>query len=52
MYTCELVVHEGAGSEARTLCNGDLLVSRLFEQGWQALAWAEEERKYRERGGD
>jgi hypothetical protein len=32
--------------------DGDLLVSRLFREGWRTLQWAEEERKYREKGGE
>jgi hypothetical protein len=52
-YKCELVIHDiEVGTEARILCDGDLLVSRLFKEGWQAQQWAEEERKYREKGGE
>jgi hypothetical protein len=51
--TCELKFWEdGGGTEAQILKNGDLLVSRRFEEGWQTLQWAEEERKYFEKGGD
>jgi type I restriction enzyme, R subunit len=55
IYTCELVLHDGFGSEARILKDGDLLLSRRFEQEWQTLQWAEEERRFieiRERTGE
>jgi hypothetical protein len=41
-YTCELTFWEdGGGTEAQILKDGDLLVSRRFEEGWQTLQWAE-----------
>ena len=49
IYTCELVLHDGFGSEARVLIDGDLLVSRRFEHEWQALQWAEQERLFSSR---
>ena len=52
IYTCELVLHDGFGSEARVLINGDLLVSRRFEHEWQALQWAEQEKLFIENGGE
>jgi hypothetical protein len=45
VYTGELVVF-GIGSEARILRDGDLLVSRRFDQEWRTVQWAEEERKF------
>jgi hypothetical protein len=33
------------GNEVRMLRNGALLMSRIFENGEEALAWAEEERQ-------
>jgi hypothetical protein len=33
------------GNEVRMLRNASLLVSRIFESGKEALAWAEEERQ-------
>jgi hypothetical protein len=50
-YTCELIFHDGGGTEARISKNGEWFVASRFEEGWQALAWAEEVRLYRERGG-
>jgi hypothetical protein len=43
---------DGGGTEAQIQKDGDLLVSRRFEEGWQTLQWAEEERKYFERGDE
>jgi hypothetical protein len=39
------------GSEVRMLRNGSLLVSRIFERGEEALAWAEEEQQRLIEGG-
>jgi hypothetical protein len=50
IYTCELVLHDGFGGEARILKDGELLVSRRFEQEWQTLQWADQERKFIENG--
>jgi hypothetical protein len=50
-YTCELKFWENGGSEAQIMKDDDLPVSRRFEKGWQALQWAEEERKHREKRG-
>jgi hypothetical protein len=36
----------------RILRDGDLLVSRRFEQEWQTLQWAEQEQLFIEQGGD
>ena len=33
------------GNEVRMLRNGALLMSRIFDRGEEALAWAEEERQ-------
>jgi hypothetical protein len=52
IYTCELVLHVGFGSEARILRDGDLLVSRRFEHEWQTLQWTEQERLSIENGGE
>jgi hypothetical protein len=49
-YTCELMFWEEGGTEAQILEDGELLVSRRFEEGWQTLQWAEEERKSLEKG--
>jgi hypothetical protein len=47
------VVHDvEVGSEVRILVDGDLCLTRLFREGWQAQQFADEERKYRERGGE
>ena len=43
---------DGGGTEAQILKDGDLLVSRRFEHGWQTLQWTEEERKSIEQGGE
>jgi hypothetical protein len=51
-YSCVLMFWEEGGTEAQIPKDGDLLVSRRFEKGWQTLQWAEEERKYFESGGD
>jgi hypothetical protein len=45
-------VEDGFGSEARILIDGDLLVSRQFEQEWQTLQCADQERKFIENGGE
>jgi hypothetical protein len=44
-YTCEQRFWDEGGTEAQILEDAALLVSRRFEQGWQTLQWAEEERK-------
>jgi hypothetical protein len=51
-YTCELVFYDQGGTEARILKGGELMVGRRFEEGWQTLQWAEEERKVIEQGGE
>jgi hypothetical protein len=51
VWTCELVLDD-YGSEARISKNGDLLVTRRFNLGWQILAWAEQERQDIEKGGE
>jgi hypothetical protein len=51
-YTCELKFWEEGGTEAQILRDGDLPISRRFEEGWQTLQWAEEGRKYFEKGGE
>jgi hypothetical protein len=38
-YACELKFWDGGGTEAQILKDGDLLVSRRFEEGWQTLQW-------------
>jgi hypothetical protein len=48
---CELK-SDGFGSEARITKDDDLLVSRRFTQDWQTLQWAEEERRFIEKGGE
>jgi hypothetical protein len=45
-YRCELVFHEQGGTEAQILKDGEFMVGRRLEHGWQALQWAEEERKH------
>ncbi len=50
MPEAELVLDD-YGSEARISKNGDLLVTRRFNLGWQTLAWAEQERQDIEKGG-
>jgi hypothetical protein len=47
VWTCELVLDD-YGSEARISKNGDLLVTRCFDLGWQTLAWAEGTTKNRD----
>jgi hypothetical protein len=51
-YRCELLFHEQGGTEAQILKDGELMYGRRFEEGWQTLQWAEEERKHLEQGGD
>jgi hypothetical protein len=51
-YTCELIFHDGGGTEARISKNGEWFVARRFEEGWQTLQWAEFERQHIEKGGD
>ena len=41
-----------AGAEAQILKDGELMFGRRFEEGWQTLQWAEEERKFIERGAE
>jgi hypothetical protein len=52
LYTCELMFHDGFGSEARILVNGELFVSRRFEHEWQARQWAEQEKLFFEQSGE
>ena len=44
MASCELRFVP-LGNEVRLLRNGSLLMSRIFESGKEALAWAAEERQ-------
>jgi hypothetical protein len=50
VYSCELVVFNRVRSEARILRDGDLLVSRRFDQESRTVQWAEEERTAIENG--
>jgi hypothetical protein len=43
---------EDGGTEAQILKDGDLLVSRRFEQDWQTVQWAEQEKLFIENGGE
>jgi hypothetical protein len=41
-----LVFPEQGGTEAQILKDGEFMVGRRLEHGWQTLQWAEEERKH------
>jgi hypothetical protein len=45
-YSCELRSWDDGRAEACILEDGEMIVSRRFECGWQTLQWAEEKRKY------
>jgi hypothetical protein len=51
MHTCELILWDDGKTEARILEDGGLLVSRGFREDWQAIQWADEQRKSFENGG-
>jgi anti-sigma-K factor RskA len=42
--------HEQGGTEAQILKDGELMYGRRFEEGWQALQWAELEKEFIEKG--
>jgi hypothetical protein len=51
-YTCELVFHDQGGTEAQIMKDGELIIGRRFEEGWQTLQWATFEKEHIEKGGD
>jgi hypothetical protein len=50
-YRCELVLHEEGGTEAQIFRDGEFMVGRRFEEGWQTLQWAELEKEHIEKAG-
>jgi hypothetical protein len=51
-YRCELLFHDQGGTEAQIMKDGEFMVGRRLEHGWQTPQWAEEERKHLENGGE
>ena len=50
VYRCHLVVVDGYWAEAHVSKNGELIGSHRSHNGWEALAWADDQRKIIEKG--
>jgi hypothetical protein len=52
VYVCDFLVVDGYWAEARVSKNGEPIGSHRSHNGWEAIAWAEEQRKVIEKGDD
>jgi hypothetical protein len=50
VFVCELVV-DSHGAEERITRNAELLATYRSDNGWEVIAWAEEQQKVIEKGG-